>query len=187
MVIGARRARQLLTRRGVSEWSARKVLESGLAGEPIRSGSAVLYDEARVTELAQRPSVQWPEFYARCPAGVFVSRRDFDAAGSRTEQLATLSEGWSAVCPWAWVGMSLRLEMVGYFPFVATVGGLVVLGADIVETRGFSRLVLAPPGDWFEAAAGHWMPTGRGRRWFLDLGSVSATAGLSPRVTPSGA
>ena len=64
--------------------------------------------------------------------------------------------------PWTWIAMAHQIHRYGYFPFVATVGGLVVLGADIVEARGLSQLTLEPPGAWFEVAAEHWLPTGRG-------------------------
>jgi hypothetical protein len=180
MFIGVRRARQLLTRDGVSAWSAQRVLESGLVGEPIRSGSALLYDEARVTELAERPSTPWRELGQRCPEGVFVSRRAFPATGSRAEQVAALSSGWSSVSPWRLVAMSHWIQGHGYFPFVATIGGLVVLGADIVQVRGLSELTLAPPGSWFDVTAGHWLPTGPGRPWALYPGPPIAAGELSP-------
>jgi hypothetical protein len=180
MLIGARRARELLVRDGVSTWSAARVLESGLAGEPIRTGSAVLYDEARVVELAGRPSVGWPDIDDLCPAGLFVSRRDFPATAPRADQLSALCMGWSAVNMFAWVGMTLRIPHLGPVGFVATIGGLVVLGADIVETRSFSELVLAPPGPWFESAAGHWMPSGPGRPWLLTLGAPMSPGVFSP-------
>jgi hypothetical protein len=162
----------------VSAWSAERVLSSGLAGEPIRTGSAVLYEQARVTELAERPTTQWSELDERCPAGIFVSRRAFPVTGSRTDQLAALSGGWSGVCLWTWIVMAQQIQRHGHLPFVATVGGLVVLGADIVEARGLSQLVLGPPGPWFEVMAQRWFPTGRGRPWVLHLGAV--TDGVSP-------
>ena len=185
MLIGARRARQLLTRDGVSHWSAERVLVSGIAGEPLRSGSAVLYDEARVAELAERPSVEWPGLEQHCPAGVFVSRREFPVMAGRAEQLAALSRGWSAISPWIWIAMSHRIRSHGHFPFVATVGGLVVLGADIVEVRGLSELVLAQPGPWFEAVSRHWLPTGRGRPWLLSLGPGTATVTQTQTAPPA--
>jgi len=178
MLIGARRARQLLTRDGVSTWSAQRVLAAGLAGEPTRSGSAVLYDAARVTELAARPSVPWPELDEHCPAGLFTSRRDFPVTGTRADQLAALCRGWSDVNPWAWIAMAHQIERFGSFPFMATIGGLVVLGADIVEARGLSEFVLESPGRWFDALEGGWFPTGPGRPWVLHLGVL--TGELSP-------
>jgi hypothetical protein len=186
MYISARQARALLIREGVSAWSAQRVLASGLAGEPVRlastnsSRSSVLYEEDRVTELVQRPSMHWPELDQHCPAGYFVSRRSFPATAPRADQLAALSGGWSGVCMWTWIVMSIQIDSCGYLPFVATVGGLVVLGADIVKARGLSELVLAPPGPWFDAVAGHWLPTGPGRPWVLTLGPMKVADELSP-------
>jgi hypothetical protein len=130
MLISAREACDLLIRDGVSRRGALKVLASGLAGPAVRAHHVVLYDQARVEELAARPSVHWP-----------------DAAE------------WSPG---------------GFFPFVATVGGLVAFGADIVEVKGFSKVVLEQPGSWFEDVAGCWFPTGPGRPWVLYVGALAA-------------
>jgi hypothetical protein len=68
--------------------------------------------------------------------------------------------------------MQHQLQRQGSFPFVASVGGLVVLGADIVEVRGGSELVLQLPGPWFDGWEGCWLPTGPGRPWVLHLGPL---------------
>ncbi len=173
MLITARRACQTLSRDGVSTWSAARVLASGLAGEPVLTQSLVLYDEARVTELAQRPSLRWPDVEERCRPGLFVSRRGFPATASRQDRLAALTREWGSVSPWQWVAVDLQIRRHGSFPFLATVGGLVVLGADIVELKGRSELVLDRPGAWFEEWEGCWLPTGPGRPWVLHLGPLA--------------
>ena len=173
MLISAREACTLLTREGVSRRGALKVLAAGLAGPATPARHAVLYEEARVAELAARPSIYWPDAAEWSPGGFFVSRRAFPATGSRSEQLAALSGGWTSVSPWAWLLVALQLQRHGPFPFVATVGGLVVLGADIVEVRGFSTLELQEPGPWFDDVAGCWFPTGPGRPWVLHIGALS--------------
>jgi hypothetical protein len=173
MLMTTRRARQLLTREGVSAWSAAHVLDAGLAGRAIRSGSVVLYEEECVTELAERPSISWPEVERLCPAGFFVSRRNFPATSPRPEQLAALSNGWDAVSPWQWIAVHVQLEAYGSFPFVATIGGLVVLGADVVEARGLLGLELRDPGPWFDGLEGRWFPTGQGRPWVLHVGPLA--------------
>ena len=154
MLMTARKASQALVRDGVSLWSANAVLKAGLAGEPERTETSVLYDADRVRDLAQRPTVSWTQLEGLCPAGFFVSRRNCPATGSREEQVAALSDGWGSVCPWRWVVMDIQRS----------------LGADIVETRGFSHMVLEPPGPWFEPMEGCWFPTGRGRPWVLHVG-----------------
>ena len=70
--------------------------------------------------------------------------------------------------------MHHQVVRYGALPFVATVGGLVVLGADIVDTRGLSGLVLEPPGPWFGVVDGRWLPTGPGRPWVLSLGALTS-------------
>jgi hypothetical protein len=90
MLISARKASRVLARDGVSPWTALQVLASGLVGDPLRIGTMEFYDEARVDELAARPSVTWGEAEQRCPAGLFISRRGFPATGSRSDQLAAL-------------------------------------------------------------------------------------------------
>jgi hypothetical protein len=149
------------------------VLSSGVAGEPVRTPSGDLYEEERVTELAERPSVSRPEVELLCPAGFFVSRRNFPATSPRPEQLAALSNGWDAVSPWQWIAVRFQLEAYGSFPFVATIGGLVVLGADIVEARGLLGLELRNPGAWFDGLEGRWFPTGQGRPWVLHVGPLA--------------
>lgn len=172
MLISAREACGLLTREGVSRRAALRVLASGLAGEPVRTRSAVLYDDGRVAELAARPSLDWPDAEQWSPGGFFVSRRDFPATSSRADQVAALSGDWGSVCPWEWLVVQLQVNQHGSFPFVATVGGLVVLGADIVEVRGLSKVVLADPGPWFDDVAECWFPTGPGRPGVLHIGSL---------------
>jgi hypothetical protein len=172
VLISAREASRLLTRDGVSRRAALRVLGSGLVGDPVRTSSVVLYDQALVEELAARPSVHWREAAAWCPSGFFVSRRAFPATRSRADQMTALTGGWGSISPWEWVTAGLRLKQHGALPFVATVGGLVVLGADIVELRGLSQLVLEEPGPWFDGVAGSWFPTGPGRPWVLHLGTL---------------
>jgi hypothetical protein len=169
MLISARKASHLLARDGVSPCTALQVLAAGLAGEPIHTSAMDLYEHERVAELAARPSVWWPEADQLCRPGFFLSRRSFPATAQRADQVAALSGEWGSVSPWRWVVMHHRLTTHGSFPFVATVGGLVVLGADIVETRGCSELVLEEPGAWFRGWQGRWFPTGRGRPWVLIL------------------
>lgn len=129
----------------------------------------VLYDDTHVLGLARRPRITWRDVHPMCPAGLFVSRREFPATGSREEQLAALSGGWGDVSPWTWLDVVWQIRARGSLPFVATVGGLVACGADIVGLRRGSELLLERPGPWFEAIDGCWFPTGRGRPWVLSV------------------
>jgi hypothetical protein len=59
----------------VTERVARRVLAAGLAGEPRRVTTALLYERRRVVELAARPVVPDAELDSACSQGLFVSRR----------------------------------------------------------------------------------------------------------------
>jgi hypothetical protein len=173
MWMSSRDARAVLATIGVSSRGARRVLGSGLAGEPVRTRSAVLYDEERVQALVERPTLGFPDLVDHCPEGVFVARRQVDARLTRAEQLVHLSGGWGAVSTWRWVAMAHQIRQHGSLPFVATVSGFVVLGADVKGLLGFSELVLGPSGPWFDAVADCRIPTGPGRPWVLHLGPLA--------------
>ena len=68
--------------------------------------------------------------------------------------------------------MQLQIEANGSLPMVATIAGFVVFGADVVELRGFSELVLTEPGAWFDSWARSRLSTGPGRPWVLHLGPI---------------
>jgi hypothetical protein len=175
MLLSGRETRLVLEAAGFSTWHARTALRSGLVGEPIRTTAGHLYDEARVRELAARPVLGWGAVIGggtgdgACPQGIFVGRRDLDLS----RPLPTLDDptltDWEGLNPWAWVSMSFRIKSHGSFPFVTTVAGVVVIGADIVGLKGGSRLTLADPGSWFERLRGVRLPTGPGRPWVLQL------------------
>ena len=173
MLVSARQASAILAGVGLSRGSALRVLDSGLAGEPIRTPSALLYQRDRVQRLAASRCVAWDEAVALCPAGLFVARRDLRVGRPRSEQIASLAGGWGGLSPWSWIALHLQIVDYGSVPFIATVAGYVALGADIVATGPRSSLVLGEPGDWFEAVVGCRLPTGRGRPWVLHLGPLA--------------
>jgi hypothetical protein len=147
-------------------------LDSGLAGQPLRTTAAHLYDEARVRDLVDRPAINWPSVIAACPIGILVARRHLDPTRSRDQLIEELSGGWTEISPWTWLALTLRVDAHGSLPFLATVAGVVVLGADIVGTRagsGGPRLDLATPGPWFDRFQGSRLLMGSGRPWALHL------------------
>jgi len=172
-MISAREACRSLGAAGVSKRRALQVLHAGLAGEVIDGRTVTLYDEDRVQALARRDVLTWPEVEDRCPAGFFVSRREFPALAPRDEQLAALAGGWGEVSPWTWLVAHFQIERHGSLPFIATIGGLVVVGAEITGKRGASEFVLQEPGPWFDGMAGCWFATGPGRPWVLHLGPLA--------------
>jgi hypothetical protein len=172
MLMSAREACAALSSLGLSRGQGQRVLAAGLAGDPIRTRSALLYDERQVRALVERPTISWPEVHELCAAGVFVSRRVIDPTRSPAEQIEALSSGWGSVSPWSWWELGCQIRAHGSIAFVATVAGFVVCGGDIVGLRDGSRLLLEPPGEWFGSFVGHRFPSGPGRPWVLRLGTL---------------
>jgi hypothetical protein len=170
MLISGRESCALLAEAGVTRRQAQRVLAAGLAGDPVRTRSACLYDEADVRALVDTRVVSWREMSERCPYGFFIARRHVSAVADRAEQLAVVSTGWGAISPYRLLDLRMQLDAVGAIPFVATVAGFVVLGADI---RGVWRgaLELGEPGGWFDDdLATARLPSGPGRPWVLQIG-----------------
>lgn len=190
-LVTTRGAAGILGGAGLTWKAARAVLLSGLAGPGERVGNAVLYEAAEVERLLSRPWVQ-PRgieraFVARLAAGRLVLRQGAAAAETGAE-LEQVRHGWvtDAITR---VRLRLAVEEQGYFPFVATVSGFVVLGADIVGV-GVRTLELAPPGAWWKRYAGHRLATGRGHHWTFWPESdprdrLAAPVTESPRARPS--
>ena len=174
MLIGSNEACAVLAQCGLGRRHAQQALVAGLAGEPRRLRSRVLYDRDRVRELAARPQLGWSQLVELCPDGVFVSRRPVTVTDSRAEMVAALSGGWGELSPWKRVAMQLQIEVCGSLPLVATLAGFVVLGADVVAVRGFDRFVMTEPGAWFERLVRTQLRIGPGRSWVLHLGPVRA-------------
>jgi hypothetical protein len=169
MLISGREARARLEAAGFSSRHARVALDCGLAGIPRRTKAAHLYDRQSVRDLANRPSIDWRTVFETCPEGIFVARRALDVTRSHAELVEQASNGWDGLDPWVRVAMSFQIEKLGGLPFVATVAGVVVLGADIVGGRPRCGLRLAEPGEWFERLRGARLSTGPGRPWVLHL------------------
>jgi hypothetical protein len=169
MLMSGRDARAVLELAGWSSRQAREALECGLAGEPVRTRAAHLYDEERVRALASRPIIEWQVVADACPTGIFVARRRVDARLARDDQLNQVARGWQDVSIWTWLAIGLHLRIHGSLPFVTTVASGVLLGADIVGLSGGTDLVLGPPGGWFDRLEDARLLTGPGRPWVLHL------------------
>jgi hypothetical protein len=72
--VSGRRAAELLSEVLPTREHARLVLRAGLAGVPVVSSKAVLYDAERVLALARRPPVTADELAELCPEGLYVAR-----------------------------------------------------------------------------------------------------------------
>ena len=163
---------QLLTQRaaterlrslGIGPRQARQVLDAGLAGEPLRTSTALLFDSERVEDLMRRPVLSWAEVDEVCPSGLLVARRSADQ----------LQDAWTLPL-YARLEISRVAQADGQLPMVATTGGFVTDGAGIVDTHGEGtargrrdtcRLDLVEPTSWFRSFHERRLPTGPGRPW----------------------
>jgi hypothetical protein len=169
MLISTNEAVALLADHGLSRERARLLLETGIAGAPVRTSGAVLYDEARVRELCGWPTVDEDAVAGACPRGLIIGRlgphRRLDLTEGPAAQRRSIRDGWRP--PRAPRLLTFGRSRLGIStPFVATVSGYVVLGAEVTamepDGRGDCRLHLVEPGEWYDAL--------RGRRWFPGRG-----------------
>ncbi|HEY3528590.1 MAG TPA: hypothetical protein VGK78_05525 [Nocardioides sp.] len=67
--------------------------------------------------------------------------------------------------------LGVRMRVSGGLPWIATVSGLVVLGAEATgwrtSERGTIVFDLRPPGSWFDGLDGRWFRFREGRTWFF--------------------
>ena len=178
MWVSARQAAEILRDRGggrgdgLARRHADRLLGCGLAGDPVVTPAATLYDERRVRELASRSVVDPREILPACPWGLLVGRRPVDVRLDRRDQLDSVRDDWRL----GWLPASelrIRIRQHGHQPLVVTVAGHVALGADIVgigERRDESGdhvavLDLRDPGSCFEVFRDRRLPTGPGRPW----------------------
>lgn len=174
-LLSERQAVWVLGSLGITPRHARKVLHAGLAGEPVRTAAATLYELEQVQALRDRPGVSEEAARASCPHGVFLARRAVSVLDPTDAQLAAVSPGWD-ISAWARLWFYRWLEDFGAMPVVVTLSGFVLLGAELTGFRreGDGRrrdrfaLVLQEPGGWFEAFAGHRVRTWPGNAWQVD-------------------
>lgn len=169
-LISSRGAEAMLGEVGLARRQARRVLAAGLAGAPLVTPSALLYRTADVEALTRWPLLSVREVDAACPSGIFVARRDLDLTAPRTEQLDAVRDGWD-LSPWTQIWIRVVCERDGGLPFVATVSGIVALGAEVAGVALVAerrcRLELRDPGAWFRTFRSARFPTGPGRDWVL--------------------
>jgi hypothetical protein len=205
MKITGREAGRALSALGVDRESARRALLAGVAGPGERIGGLLLYDHARVEELVSRvgarPELDPGALDPICRRGVFTARvgpRREEASPYRAwkgaDMTAPTSEQLDGVRLW-WqlstltrVLLKSRVERDGYFPFLATVAGFVVVGADIVglepgRPEG-TAFCLREPSPWFDTFRVARLPVTQGGPWQFWSPQIAAARALpSPWVT----
>lgn len=170
-LISGREAAEILGALGLSREQARRVLHTGVAGPGQRLRGSLLYDAAAVCRLLERPALAAANLDEVCRREMFVARvRRADVLASWEERLAAVRTGWH-LSPYARLRIKLRVERDGFLPFLATVCGFVVLGADLVAALRApddrTVLDLRQPGAWFTPLQHTRFVTGPGGPWTL--------------------
>ena len=177
MWVSAREASRIFeVEAGLGRQQSRRVLLAGVAGPPTPSGATLVFDAARVHEVARRPELDHGELLTACPSGVFVlriGRAVAAASGSWRERAAAVSEQRD-VGPLARVQVRLRIQEHGPLPFVVTVCGYPVLLAELTDlppiSPGRVRAELAelePGRPWPALVRAHRLITSPGPPWLL--------------------
>ncbi len=176
MLISARQAALRLSTIGMPRRQANLALGAGLAGEPLRTSSATLYEAEGIDELVARPVVAAGAVFRECPFGLFLDRRVVDVR--RFEAIGPMVVEDLRLGMWAAAVLGVSISQDGPLPYVWTVCGFVVQGGEIVDVtggpNGRHRLHLNEPGPWFDAWRGRRWATGAGREWSL-LGRPGVT------------
>jgi hypothetical protein len=175
VLVSGREATRMLRPVARGDAQSRVLLRAGLAGDGVDSSAGTLYDEEAVRSVVDRPVVRDSDLLSWDLPGVYVARL------SRTTPLR-VSEPWrgraravSAVPPmsaWSLSLIGVQVSVWGRLPWVATLGGFVVVCADLVgltpDEECGNRFQLEPPGPWHAAVEGRRWPTGRGGRpWYV--------------------
>jgi hypothetical protein len=134
-----------------------------------------MYDESDVRRLAGRPFVDVSRLERPCPHGLYIARLartvEVDVSVAWPDLAARL--GTRPPMPaWTAALLAVRMSAWGTLPWIATLCGWVVFGAD---ARGFREddehgvsFDLDPPGVWFRALDRRRLPTSPGGRpWYL--------------------
>jgi len=134
MLITGRRAAQLLAARGLSLSASQQLLATGIAGRPVDTTAAQLFEADAVADLAGRPTVDERAAATVAPHGYLVARLPRDRVvavdDAWDEQAAVLAGPWR-------VDAMVQLELVVRrfvgvrFPLVLTVAGFAIAGAEI--------------------------------------------------------
>jgi hypothetical protein len=199
MKITGREAGRALSALGVDRESARRALLAGVAGPGHRLGGLLLYESERVEKLISRASalsgLDSCALDPICQRGIFTARvgprkeeASTDRAWKGADMTAPMSDQLDGVRMW-WqmssftrVMLKLKVEQDGYFPFLATVAGFVVVGADIVGLERArpegTAFCLREPSSWFDTLRHARLPVTRGGPWQLWSPEIAAARAL---------
>ena len=162
--VSARGAAEILARDGLSRTTSRRVLAAGLAGEPLRTSAATLYDAGRVRSLLDRPVVELDVLPILGDRAVLEIRV---APGSDPDDRVRIGNAGALVR----VHLRLLAAHHGFLPTLYTCCGFVLEGAEVTDAFGLSHhqthLQVRPPGAWFASFSGTRLRSGPGNAWRL--------------------
>jgi len=167
---------------GVGRQQSRRVLLAGVAGPSLRAGSTLLYDDARVREVARRPERDHSDLLRVSPGGLFVLRLGPDAVvpsgtwRERTEAVGDLRD----VGPLARFQVRVGIQQHGPLPFVATACGYPVLLAGLSDLPPVAPGRVRPDLTAPEPGTGRWTRLLRARRLITSPGPPWLLLGSQP-------
>ncbi|GAB4004327.1 hypothetical protein [Nocardioides ultimimeridianus] len=172
-LISERAAARRLATCGLSLSASQHLLATGIAGEPIRTAAATLYDSSAIEELASRPALSRDETRELFPDGAVVARLPrgrIVAAGSEWPDTAEVLSGPWPIPPGPSVALLARFWTGRTVPLLLTVSGTVLSGATATQFAPSARrsgefdasFALETPGRWLGRARGRMLRFGRG-------------------------
>lgn len=164
---------------GTPRTSVRRALAAGVAGKPVRTRGALLYDHGLVAALLQ-PPLHESDLPSPLDGGTFVARLRigepdtvrFDEVGADASWRASVSGGWNMAWQTRFV-LHLRADKGIPMPFLATCGGFVMVGAVILGARACdplgarTHLELGPAGSWYAGLHHRLLRTPPGKPWII--------------------
>ncbi|GAB3866970.1 hypothetical protein GCM10028801_40020 [Nocardioides maradonensis] len=171
--ISERESARKLAAIGLSLSAAQHLLRTGVAGQPVMTTAARLYDANRIEELARRPAVSAEECQALFPDGFLVARlprtRSVDAEAAWPDTIDALRGPWP-LGPWQAMTVYCWQRLGRQVPLLLSVSGCVISGAlttDFRRADGDARpramcFELAAPGTWLGGVTGRMLGLGRG-------------------------
>jgi hypothetical protein len=175
MLLSVRESAEVLAVAGLTFDQTRLLLRTGVAGPGTPVAGSVAYDEDAVLALACRPERVPQDVTRLVAAGLYVARLSRDVRVDLGAPWAEVAESLSdqpSLTPMSRALLAARIAGHGRLPWVATLFGFVLLGADTVgvwsdDSRGRTVFALEPPGAWFSAVDGSRLRTRRGRPGLL--------------------
>lgn len=162
--VSERGAAEILGRAGLSRTMVRRVLATGLAGEPLRTSAATLYDASRVRSIAARPPVDRDHLPPPCDRALLEVRV---APGSSPDERVLIANAGAVVR----VHLRMLVAQYGFLPLVHTCCGFVLGGAEVTDALALpathTYLQVRPAGGWFTSFSDRRLQSGAGNAWRL--------------------